>query len=561
MSFSPITRHMRHVKRYAQVLEVLARYGFADLCQQLGLDTLIDRGRAVLGATPKGNHEHVSLAERLRKVLEDLGPTFVKLGQVMSTRPDLVPEEWVEEFKKLQDSVPGVEYALVQKMLEREFPEGLKRHFRSIRKKPIAAGSMAQVHRASLRDGTRIVLKILRPGIEEIITVDMEILHSLAELVESHFANRGYSPTDVVNEFAKELKREVDLKYEGRSTERLGSFFEDDPGIVFPKVYWEATTQRVLAMDEIKGVVLSDVKPDELTPEERRRLVENGARAVFMQCLQYGFFHADPHPGNLIALPEGRIAFIDCGMTGQIDARTARQLADLVNGVVSGDLDRVVAVVGAIADVPEEKLHDRSLRADVQAIVSEFQGTSLDQLNLGGVLQNFFKALRAHQIRCPADIILLIKALTTIESVGREVDPSFEMVTFVRPILEDLVSKRYSVSAISDRFQRSMLQYLELVEDLPSELRPILTQLRRNRLAVNLEHRGLDRVTHTIEHASRNISFALIIASIFVGSSILVLAARSPGMSAFMTVGVAGFVATAVLVVLMIISNRRYRGD
>jgi ubiquinone biosynthesis protein len=420
---------------------------------------------------------------------------------------------------------------------------------------------MAQVHRARLRNGTRIVLKVLRPGIREITTIDMEILHSLAELVEAHFANQGYSPTEVVNEFAKELKREVDLMYEGRSTERLGSLFEDDPGIVFPRIYWEATTHSVLAMDEIAGLVLSDLAPDELSKEDRRTLVENGARAVFMQCLEFGFFHADPHPGNLIALPSGRIAFIDCGMTGQVDARTARQLADLVTGVVSGDLDRVIAVVGAIADVGQEKLDDRALRADVHAIVSEFQGTPLDRLNLGRVLQDFFGTLRAHQVRCPADIILLIKALTTIESVGRDLDPSFEMVGFVRPYLEDLVAKRYSVSALRGRFKRSMLHYLELVEDLPSELRPILTQLRKNKLAVNLEHRGLNRLTRTIEHASRNISFALIIAAIFVGSSVLILAARSPGMTVFSSVGLAGFAASAILVVLMIVSNRRNRGD
>ncbi len=238
-------------------------------------------------------------------MLEDLGPTFVKLGQVMSTRPDLVPEDWVEEFKKLQNNVPGVDYAHIQKMLEEEFPGRVKKLFRSIRKKPLAAGSMAQVHRASLRDGTRIVLKVLRPGIREITTIDMEILHSLAELVEAHFMNLGYSPTEVVSEFAKELKREVDLMHEGRSTERLGSFFENDPGIVFPKVYWEATTQSVLAMDEINGLVLANVTPDQLSAEERRKLVENGARAVFLQCLDYGFFHADPHPGTSSRSPRG----------------------------------------------------------------------------------------------------------------------------------------------------------------------------------------------------------------------------------------------------------------
>lgn len=560
MSFSPITRRIQHVQRYAQVLEVLARHGFADLSQQLGLDSLIDRGRAIIGAAPKAPVDHVPLARRLRQVLEELGPTYVKLGQVMSTRPDLVPPDWVEEFRKLQNNVPGVEYGVIQKMLDEEFPDGVKKLFRSIEPEPLAAGSVAQVHRARLRDGTKIVLKFLRPGIKEVTATDMEILQSIAEFIEAHFANLGYSPSEVVREYAKVLAREVDLMNEGRSTERLRALFEDDPDIVFPQVYWEATTHNVLAMDEIEGLVLSSLTSDSISPEERRTLVENGARAVFMQCLEYGYFHADPHPGNLIALPGGRIAFIDCGMTGQVDARTARQLADLVTGVVSGDLDRVIAVAGTIVDAGQDKLDDRALRADVHGIVSEFQGTPLERLNLGGVLQGFFGTLRRHRVRCPADIILLIKALTTIESVARELDPSFEMVRFVRPYLEALVSKRYSATALKGRLGRSMLAYLELIEDLPGELRPIFTQLRKNKFGVNIEHRGLDRLTRTIEHASRNISFALIIAAIFVGSSILILAARNPGLTALTTIGIAGFAACAILVVLIVISNRRNTG-
>lgn len=558
---------------------MLARHGFADLSQQLGLGTLIDKGRAIVGASPKHAHDHErTTEERIRRVLEELGPTFVKLGQVMSTRPDLVPESWATEFKKLQSNVPPVEWEEINKQLLEEFPDGeLRRVFRTIEHKPLAAGSMAQVHRAKLRDGTHIVIKVLRPGITDVLTVDMEILHSLAELAEKHFADQGYSPTEVVAEFAKELKREVDLMYEGRSTERLGALFADDPGVVFPKVYWEGTTHRVLAMEEIEGLVLSSLtdekeehgekghgtgkaaKHKQLTAKERRAIVENGARAVFKQCLEFGFFHADPHPGNIVALPKGKIAFIDCGMTGQVDARTARQLADLVTAVVSGDLDRVITVAGQIADAEESKLHDRALRADVQAIISEFQGTPLDRLNLGRVLQDFFSALRNHQVRCPADIILLIKALTTIESVARDVDPSFELVAFVRPYIDDLIARRYGVSALKSRFERSLVQYLELMEDIPGEVRPIFAQIRKNQLSVNLEHKGLDRLTRTVEHSSRNISFAVLIAAMLVGSAILILASRTPGLSGFATVGTGGLIGAGVITILHVIANRKYK--
>ncbi|MCE9619950.1 MAG: AarF/ABC1/UbiB kinase family protein [Planctomycetes bacterium] len=559
-TFAPIARRIQHVQRYVQVLEVLARNGFGDLAQQLGLDTLIDRGRSFLGGKSVKGHEQVPHLARIRKVLEELGPTYVKMGQVLSTRPDLIPQDLADEFKKLQNDVPGVDYEVIHASLEAEFPGQLKHLFRSITKKPLAAGSIAQVHRARLHDGTQIVLKVLRPGIRELTAIDMEILRTLAELVEKHFSNLGYSPTKVVNEFAKELKHEVDLTDEARSTERLGNFFIDDADIVFPKVYWEATTTNVLALEEVHGIVLAGLKDGQIGAADRRKLVENGARAVFLQCLDHGFFHADPHPGNLIALPGGRIAFIDCGMTGQVDARTSRQLAELVTGVVAGDVDRVLAVAGALGDVDGEKLEDRELRADVQGILAEFQGTPLDRLNLGKVLQNFFATLRAHKIQCPADIMLLIKALSTIESVGRDLDPSFEMSSFVRPYLERLVNKRYTPSAILGRLRRSLLQYAELAEELPGELHDVITQLRRNKLAINLEHKGLGRLTSTIEHASRNISFALIIAAMFVGSSILILANRDQTSTGLSLIGFAGFLAASVLVVLMIVSNRKNRG-
>jgi ubiquinone biosynthesis protein len=516
----------------------------------------VDRGREALGRQPA--HDPLPRQERVRKVLEELGPTYVKLGQVLSTRPDLIPPEWATEFEKLQNNVPGVDFEVIHKTIEAEFPGKSRRLFRSIQKKPLAAASMAQVHRARLHDGARIVLKVLRPGIRETIETDMEILRTLAETAESHFSNLGYSPTEVVSEFAKELAKETDLTREGRSTERLRGYFEDDPEVVFPKVYWEATTRNILAVEEIRGIVLSDLKDGEIDADDRRRLVENGARAVLRQCLEFGFFHADPHPGNLVAQPGGRIAFIDCGMTGQIDARTASQLADLVSGVVSADLDRVVGVVGALGDVGPNRLEDRALRADAQAIGSQFQGVPLERLNLGRLLQEFFDALRRNHIRCPADLVFLIKALSTIESVGRRLDPSFQMVEFARPYIEALVQKRYSLSAVQSRVSRGILRYLELAEDLPAEAMALLSMLRRNRFSVNVEHRGLDHLTRTVEHASRNISFAMIIAAAVVGSSILVLAARNPGANMLTAFGVAGFVAAAVLAVLMVVTSRRF---
>ncbi|MBX3355996.1 MAG: AarF/ABC1/UbiB kinase family protein [Phycisphaeraceae bacterium] len=560
MDFLHINQTLRNVRRYGEILSTLARHGFGDVIQEMKLDRLVERGVSFMTAghvSPE--FDRLPRAVRLRKAMEELGPTFVKLGQVLSTRPDLVPPEWAEEFRALQDNVPQVPFEEIERRLDQEFGEERSSILRSVQHKALAAASMAQVHRAVLADGTHVVLKILRPGIREQTETDMEIMRALAGWAERSFSNMGYSPVEVVAEFARELAKEVDLTHEGRATERFRAQFKDDPDIVFPEVHWSATTQNVLALEEIKGVLLSRRKPDDLTPEECKKVVANGARAVLRQCLDFGFFHADPHPGNLFALPGGRIAFIDCGMTGQVEARTAQRLAELVSGVVSGETERVIAAVGALGDVDPSILEQAAVRADVRDFVGRFQNVPLDQLDLGPLLRDFFARLRTHRVRCPADLVLLIKALTTIESVGAELDPEFQMVEFARPYVERLVTRRYSLSAIRHRLAASLLGYAELAEDLPGEVRFLLTQVKRNRLAVNLEHRGLGRLVNTIEHASRNVAFALVIASMLVGSSILVLAAKEPGVGSLWFLGVAGFLAATVLAVLMIVSNRRLK--
>jgi len=280
---------------------------------------------------------------------------------------------------------------------------------------------------------------------------------------------------------------------------------------------------------------------------------------VLRQCLEVGFFHADPHPGNLFAMPGGAIGFIDCGMTGQLDDRTTQDLAELVAGVARGDLDMVLAVMASLADIDQEKLDDRPFRADVREFVARFQSTPMEELNFGLLLREFFEKLQDHHIRCPGDLVLLIKALTTIEAVASSLDPSFELATFARPFVEKLVMRKYSVTAARKRMQMGIVQYAELMEDLPREVRGIISQVRKNRFAINLEHRGLSRLTHTIEHASRNISFSLIVASMFVGSSILILASRGDVTWVLRSFGIAGFVASFLLLIIMVVTTRRFK--
>ena len=327
-----LAHQLRNLGRYRQILSVLIKYGFADFVRHTGLSAVVSRSLGILGNRGRSEADFIqqSRETRLRLAIEELGPTFIKLGQVLSTRRDLVPDEVAEEFERLQSGCPVVPFEKIKAQLDREFSGRVDEIFQSIEEKPIAAASMAQAHRAILADGQKVVLKVLRPGIEDILSADMEILQFIAGVVEDYFENVGFDPVAVAEEFSRELKREVDLMQEGRSTDNLRAAFSDDPSIDFPKVYWQATTKRVLCLQEIEAELLANVAPETFSPEIREKIVENGSRAVFRMTLEMGFFHADPHPGNIFARPDGGLIFIDCGMVGHVDHETRLHIAELV---------------------------------------------------------------------------------------------------------------------------------------------------------------------------------------------------------------------------------------
>jgi ubiquinone biosynthesis protein len=504
---------------------VLTRFGFSNVVSELGLERLWGRGMRLIGLRKDERLlADMPLAERVRRVVEQLGPTFIKVGQILSTRPDLIPPDWAKEFRSLQTNIPPVPWERVEPALRSEFPSGLETVFQSIEEKPFAAASMAQVHRAVLADGRPVMLKILRPGIRAIVAADMEIIGALASLMQVHFGNQGYDPVAVVNEFETQLKRETDLLLEGYSTDRMRADFEDNPRISFPRVHWEASTSSVLALEEVQGTLLADLDIGELSPEQRQRIVQNSTDAVFHQCLNVGFFHADPHPGNIYILSGERICLIDAGMTGTIDPGTAELLADLIHGAIDTDLERVVRVATTLTGAPLPLVSDRKFRADVWKFMAGVQARSLSEVRFGRLLDQFFKLLRDFELRCPADLMYLIKAISTIEGVAEQVDPTFDVVTHVRPYIEQLVMRRFGLGAIRKRIQASALGYAELVENLPYFVRDIFRAIQQDTLSLHVEHKGLELLPRTIESASMNVSYALLISSMVIGSSVLLLA-------------------------------------
>ena len=549
-----IRRGIRNTKRAAEVITVLAKHGFRQFLSDTGIERMIERGQEILlRSKPEPATPAKPFAVRVREALEELGGTFIKLGQVLSTRPDLVPQELADELRSLRSNCPTVPFAEIRKRLEEEFGDKLETHFQSIDETPLAAASIAQVHCAVLKDGTNVVLKIVRPGIEEVIESDIDILTELARLTENHISEMGYSPKETVREFQQELSREVDLLYEGRSTDRFRKNFEDDPLIHFPIVYWASTTRRVLTLEHVQGRLLSEIDFSKMPADQRRSIVEKGAEAVFRQCIEHGFFHADPHPGNIFATPDGGICFIDCGMTGRIDRQTMQSLSTLVMSVIRSDLDTVLEATMLLCDADKALKFDRSFRRDAWTFIARFERGTVESLDMAGLLNEFFALMRRYRIRCPADLVFLIKALSTIQGAAREIDPSFDLVAHARPQLEKLIRDRYGFTAARDRVLTSAQRYLSLMEDLPDELRDVLDQLRRREFSVNLRHQGLERLNDdTLEHASGTIAMGMVIAGLMVGSSVLILAERgTEGSTILRAVGVTGIV-VAILMAIML---------
>ena len=554
-----IGQKIQNVKRYHEILSVLIKHGFKDFIISTELDRRLGLEKTALNPGPIAKDKPRS--ERIREVLEELGPTFIKLGQIMSTRPDLIPADWAEELKKLQSDCAPVEFSEIEKRIEEEFGEKKSEIFAYIDPERLASASMAQVHRATLIDGTKVVVKVLRPGIHDEIRTDLDILSGLAEFAERHFEEMGYSATEVVQEFSRELEREVDLSHEGRSTDRLREYFKNDPKISFTKIYWAATTKNILTMDEVDGTQLSKVNPEDLSLELREQLAANGTDAIVRQCLEFGFFHADPHPGNIFIRDDGSICFIDCGMTGHIDESTAEELANLIIGVDSADLEKVLGVIRNLTQSDPQIFTERRLRSETWDLISRFQQSSFEKLHFGEVLRDFFDLMGRNNIRLPSDIVFLTKAITTIEGVGAWLAPEFDVVGRMQPYVKQLVERRYGYKGIKKRTERTLLQYAELAEELPGEIQGFLAQLRGNHFSVNLEHKRLDRLTNTLEHASANISISLVILGLFTAAAILVLAGSvaPQGGQVFQTLGTVGIIAGLVGILILMVRFFRYR--
>ena len=534
-------RNLRTIRRYRTILGVLIKYGFGQFVEQLNINYYLEVGKRLVTRRAEQDLQRLSPQQRLRMAMEELGPTFIKLGQLLSTRPDVLPRHYIDEFSKLQDEVPALPVEEIKRQILRQLGCPVEEVCLEFTDQPIAAASIAQVHRGRLQGGEEVVFKVRRPGITRMVETDIDIMMGLAHLVEQHVpAVAIYDPVGLVKEFRRTIRREMDFNREGHTIERFAANFAGDPTVYVPKVYWEHSGETVLTLEYVPGIKITEFQ--ELTSRgfDLKELARRGAKAFLKQVLDHGVFHGDPHPGNIFVLPGHVICMLDYGMVGRLSPELKQQLLDLLEALLHRDVERIIAQLLYSGELTDES-DLKSLRRDLHEFIEDYYDILLQDLRVGRLLTDFIEILTQHRIRFPADFMLLAKALIAMEGLGRQLDPEFNMIDYMRPYIEQLVRERFSPGSITREVMRVAHSYGSLARNLPRDIKEFVNRLNRNQFKIDLEHRGLERLVTDLDRSSNRISFAVVIGALIVGSSLIMQTNKGPLVFGFPILGFLGY--------------------
>ncbi len=553
-------RTYRHLQRYNRILQVLLKYGFSDLVGRLHIDQYLESGWQRLGGTlPEENLARLSRPERLRLAFEELGPTFIKLGQVLSSRPDLLPPAYMTELARLQDEIPPVPWTEIDGVFQRECGVAAESLFPEFEHESMAAASIGQVHRARMANGQRVVVKVRRPGIAQLVAVDLEIFSHIASLMEQYLEElRGHSPSTVVEEFAESLHRELDFSVELANIQRFARQFRGNPQIHVPAVFPELCSSRILVMEYIEGIKASDTARLQAEGYDLSLVARRGANLVMEQIFRHGFFHADPHPGNLFILPGNVVCFIDFGQMGRLSRRDQEDFTALVMSLIRKDEHEMVSGV-LRTTLQQGEVNRERLERDLLFLVDRYLYQPLDKLEAAKIFQDLLALVTRHHLSFKPSLYLMMKALSTLEGVGMMLDPRLQLFTLARPFMRRLQLERVQPRRLAEDAASLGLGYYRLLRVLPDDLRHILRQLQSGQLKLGFEHQGIAPLQQTLERITNRLAFAIVLAALIVGSSLIVLSGIPPRWHNVPVIGLFGFLLAACMGFGLLISMIRHR--
>ncbi|MGC9194462.1 MAG: ABC1 kinase family protein [Syntrophobacteraceae bacterium] len=555
---------LKGLGRFGAICGVLVKHGFGDILERVlntkNTDTQSEQEQVIPRAFPS--------ARRIRMTMEELGPSFIKLGQLMSTRADLFPPEYIAEFKKLQDRAPSVPFDQVKEVMERELKRPLLETFALFDEKPIAAASVGQVHIAKLPSGEKVAVKIVRPGIDRRIKEDLRLMYFLARRAEKALEiGRVIGATNIVREFERNIMRELDMLIEAASIEKFGSNFRDVTEIYIPAVYWDYTTRSVLVMEHIDGIKMDQVEEIRAAGIDPKEVALIGLRSFSRQLMLHGFFHADPHPGNTLVMYDGRVSLVDFGITGYLDEETMRQIANLFLGYAEHDYTMVMEALME-AGLINEDMDLKAFRNDLKDVSESFYGRSLQHISVKDVYDQMMELVLKYRIRLPRNLLLLFKTFIQTEALGKILGSDASILEVTRPFAKKLLQRELNARSVLKNLDREGRILSGYARSIPRHIDDILRQTAAGRQRIELRHSGFEQAQSAIEKGVNRLTVGVIIAaSIIAGAMILnsrqrvlpltfkFLGLKAVSLTAFL--GLAGYAVATLLGIWLIVSILR----
>lgn len=551
---SLLSRSYQHLTRYQHILAVLFKYGFDDIISSMELEKYLSVYKVIFSKQRYENITRLSRWERIRMVFEELGPTFIKLGQLLSNRPDIIPEELIKELEKLQDNAPTFPGEEARKIIETALKKPVNELFHEFEEQAFASASMAQVHKALLPNGEKVVIKVLRPGIQDVIATDLDIMLSLAHLMERYVKDAALiDPVGIVKAFEKSIKKELDFNYEALNLERFRRNNHKELSIYAPKFFKQYSSENILTMELIEGYKVTDTEAYTSIGIDPQRVAEVGVDSFFKQVFIDGFFHADPHAGNLIVMKTGKLCFIDFGMMGHILPDNKEALGSIFIGIETKDPRRIVTALKLLSNKQEFE-HEELLEHRILEFIDYYSMVALNDLKLSDFFSKLRDIIVEFRVHVPADFFLLAKAITTTEGLGRKLYPEINIIEHLKPFVAKLIKRKLSPLYLLKKLYLSALDLGSFIQEFPSDIREIISKIKQGTIKVEIEHKGLDELNHTLDRVSNRIAFAIMTGAMIIGSSLIVHSKIPPFYKDIPVLGLIGFLLSIVFALWLVIS-------